>query len=319
MVQQERCNLQVNQRKDCEMRFLSGLFLALTLVVMGAPAHAGKTQVTSGNYKKANSYWGRTDGIYQEANSKGLVAISNGTSGQPLGPTYRETFAYGSLKGMSQLAWATGLTTAGLTTTVPAIMTFASGVRLMWASVVTETLAPAMTATGLNIVGDLVNLDGLEVFGGVLGASGRPFVVGTDPAFYFCSTVVQNDVSGQTILRFGFRKVEAMNAVFADYDTYATIGPDAGTINISTELAGAGITTTDTTNDTTDASTTKFCVNVSDAGALTYTINGAATTVAAAVTLTSGISVIPFVHFVESADAATDTINLTLWEVGYTD
>jgi len=248
-----------------------------------------------------------------------LVAINNGTSGAVIGPSYRETFAYGANKGMSQLAWGTGLTSAGATTTVPVIMTFASGVRLMWAAVVTETLFPITSTTGLNIVGDLATSDGLEVFGGVLGGSGRPFVVGTDPAFYFCSTVAQNDVSGQTILRVGFRLVEAMNAVFANYTTYATIGPDAGTINISTELAGAGIVTTDTTQTAADASSHKYCVKVSSAGVVTYTIDGAAPTVTAAVTLTSGISVIPFVHFVESSDYATDTINLTLWEVGYTE
>ena len=301
------------------MRYFSLIF---ALLLASSPVLAGKTQANPAAYKAAGNtgaYYGRSDGIYQEVNSKGITVINNGTSGAVLGPSYRETFAYGATKGMSQLAWGTGLTTAGLTTTVPAIMTFASGVRLMWASVVTETLFPITSATGLNIAGDLVNLDGLEIFGGVLGASGRPFVVGTDPAFYFCSRVVQNDVSGQTILRFGFRKVEPMNAVFADYNTYATIGPDAGTINISTELAAAGIATTSTTQTAADASTHKYCVKVGGTGVVTYTIDDAAPTVTAAVTLTSGISVIPFVHFVESADTATDTIDLTLWEVGYTE
>lgn len=293
--------------------FLSFVFVAL----LANFAIAGNTQVSPSTYVKAPGYYGRSDGLYQEVNSKGIVVINNGTSGAVIGPSYRETFAYGATKGMSQLAWSTGLTSVGSTTTVPVQMTFASGVRLMWASVVTETLFPITSATGLNIVGDLVQNDGLEIFGGVLGGSGRPFVVGTDPAFYFCSTLAQNDVSGQTILRVGFRKVEAMNAVFANYDTYATIGPDAGTINISTELAGAGIVTTDTTDDAADASVHKYCVNVSAAGAVTYTIDGAAPTVTAAVTLTSGISVIPFVHFVESGDAATDTIDMRLWEVGY--
>jgi hypothetical protein len=293
--------------------------IVAAILTAGATALAGKTQVNPSQYVKAGGYYGRSDGIYQETNSKGLVAINNGTSGAVIGPSYRETFAYGANKGMSQLAWGTGLTSAGATTTVPVIMTFASGVRLMWAAVVTETLFPITSTTGLNIVGDLATSDGLEVFGGVLGGSGRPFVVGTDPAFYFCSTVAQNDVSGQTILRVGFRLVEAMNAVFANYTTYATIGPDAGTINISTELAGAGIVTTDTTQTAADASSHKYCVKVSSAGVVTYTIDGAAPTVTAAVTLTSGISVIPFVHFVESSDYATDTINLTLWEVGYTE
>jgi len=291
-----------------------------SMMMIGTEARAGNTQVNQDAYHKIGSYYGRSDGLYQEVNSKGVVVINNGTPGGYLGPSYRETFAYGATKGMSQLAWATGLTTVGLTTTVPAIMTFASGVRLMWAAVVTETLFPitAAATVGLNITGDLVSLDGLEIFGGLLGASGRPFVVGKDPAFYFCSTLTSNDVSGQTILRVGFRKVEAMNAIFANYDTYATIGPDAGTINISTELAGAGITTTSTTQTVTDSlAAKKYCVRVGATGAVTYTIDDAAPTVTAALTLTDGISVIPFVHFVESADAATDEIDMSLWEVGY--
>lgn len=293
--------------------------LVFASVLASATALAGNTQVSPSSYVKAPAYYGRSDGLYQEVNSKGIVVINNGTSGAVIGPSYRETFAYGATKGMSQLAWGTGLTTVGLTTTVPAIMTFASGVRLMWASVVTETLFPitAAAASGLNITGDLATSDGLEIFGGVLGGSGRPFVIGVDPAFYFCSTLTSNDVSGQTILRVGFRKVEPMNAVFANYLTYATIGPDAGTINISSELASAGIVTTDTTQTAADASTHKYCVHVSAAGAVTYTIDGAAPTVTAAVTLTSGISVIPFVHFVESSDYATDEIDMSLWEVGY--
>jgi hypothetical protein len=109
-----------------------------------------------------------------------------------------------------------------------------------------------------------------------------------------------------------------MNAIFANYLTYATIGPDAGTINISSELAAGGITTTDTTQTSVDAATHKYCVNVSAAGAVTYTIDGAAPTVTAAVTIPDGNSVIPFVHFVESSDAAGDEIDMTLWEVGYT-
>jgi hypothetical protein len=208
-------------------------------------------------------------------------------------------------------------------------MTFADGCRLMWAAVVTETLYPVTTsvALGTNISGDLVNADGLEVWGGQLGASGRPFVVGTDPAFQFCVNANLVDVSEQTIMRIGFRAVadssgvpDPMNAVFANYDTYATIGPNIGAITISTELDGAGIVSTNTTDTATDAVDRRYCVKVSNAGAVTYTIDGAAPTVTAAVTLTSGYSVVPFVHYVHAAAiGAGDFIYLKNWDVSYTE
>ena len=311
------------------MKKLSLAVFALVAMVLINPAFAGRTRVDPDALKKADSFYGRSDGVYQEANSKGLVAVSNGQQGSWLGQGYRETFNYAAGTGMTQMAWGTGLTTIGLTTTVPAIMTFASGVKLMWASVVTETLYPVQisAALGLDISGDLVNLDGLEVFGGVLGASGRPFMVGKDPAFYFCANVNVYDVSSENIVRIGFRApttiagvADPMNAVFANYDTYATIGPDAGVINISTEVAAGGIVTTNTTDTATDGVAKTYCVKVSNAGVVTYTIDGAVPTVTAARTIPAGYSMIPFVqHVVGAGVGPGDLVTLKLWEVGYSD
>jgi hypothetical protein len=307
------------------------ILLAFALL-LSAPAIAGKTRVDADNYRAAGStgaYYGRSDGIYQDVNSKGLVAVSNGTPGQKLGPTYVCPMTYAANTGMSQYAWSTGLTVAGLTTTVPALMQFADGCRLMWAPVVTETLYPytASVALGTRIEGDLVNLDGLEVWGGQMGASGRPFVVGTDPAFQFCVDANLADVSEQTIMRIGFRAVQTaagvpdpMNAVFANYDSYATIGPNIGAITISTELAAGGITSTNTTDTAADGVSRVYCVKVGNTGVVTYTIDGAAPTTTAAVTLTSGLSVVPFVHYVHAAAiGALDYIYLKNWTVSYTE
>lgn len=306
--------------------------VAVLALAISLPAFAGKTRVDSDNHRAAGStgaYYGRSDGVFQDTKSKGLVAVSNGTSGQLLGPSYYCPMTYAANTGMSQVAWSTGLTVAGLTTTVPAVMTFADGCKLMWASVVTETLYPvtASVALGTNISADLVNLDGLEVWGGQLGASGRPFVVGTDPAFQFCVDANLVDVSEQTIMRIGFRAVadssgvpDPMNAVFANYDTYATIGPNVGAITISTELDAAGITSTNTTDTASDGVSRNYCVKVSNAGVVTYTIDGAAPTVTAAFTLTSGYSVVPFVHYVHAAAiGAGDMIYLKNWTVSYTE
>jgi hypothetical protein len=311
---------------------MRSLISFVVCVFMAVPAFAGKTRVDADDYRAAGStgaYYGRSDGIYQDVNSKGLVAISNGTSGQMLGPTYRCPMTYASLTGMSQVAWSTGLTVSGLTTTVPALMTFADGCKLNWAAVVTETLYPvtASVALGTDISADLVNADGLEVWGGQLGATGRPMVVGTDPAFQFCVDVNPLDVSEQTILRTGWRVAasaagvpDPMNATFANYNTYATIGPNVGAITISTELAAAGIVSTNTTDTAADAVSHTYCTKVSNAGVVTYTIDGAAPTVTAAFTLTSGLSVVPFVHYVHAAAiGAGDFIYLKNWTVSYTE
>jgi hypothetical protein len=320
------------KHKQNRSSMMSRLFCLAIAILVSLPAYAGKTRADADSYRAAGStgaYYGRSDGIYQDKNSKGLVAISNGTSGQLLGPTYFCPMTYAANTGMSQVAWSTGLTVAGLTTTVPALMTFADGCKLNWAAVVTETLYPveASVALGLNISADLVNADGLEVWGGQLGASGRPFVVGTDPAFQFCVDANLLDVSEQTIFRIGFRAVadssgvpDPMNAVFANYDTYATIGPNIGAITISTELDAAGITSTNTTDTATDGVSRNYCVKVSNTGVVTYTIDGAAPTVTAAVTLTSGYSVVPFVHYVHAAAIGVgDFIYLKNWNVSYTE
>ena len=307
------------------------IFLALALL-LSAPAIAGKTQADANAYKSAGGgqyISKRSDGLYLETNSHGLVAVSNGTSGQLLGPTYRCPMTYAANTGMSQVAWGTGLTVAGLTTTVPALMQFADGCRLMWAPVVTETLYPytASVALGTRIEGDLVNADGLEVWGGQLGASGRPFTVGVDPAFQFCVDVNLVDVSEQTIVRTGFRVVstaagvpDPMNAVFANYDSYATIGPNLGAVNTSTELTAAGIVTTVTGDTVADGVYKTYCTKVSNTGAVTYTNDGVAPTGAVAFAFTAGMSVIPFVHYVHAAAiGAGDFIYLKNWTASYTE
>jgi hypothetical protein len=295
---------------------------ALVILLTATSAMAGNTQVSPSEFKaagKSGHVYGRSDGVFQEATSKSPYAIENGQPGQPLAVGYRETFAYGDDDGVSQLDQTNLGSCAGNTTTVPCLATFGSGVKLMWAPVVTATALLDMDATSLDIAGDQTDNDGTEIFGGVGGASGRPFIIGEDPAFYFCATVAIEDVSGTDEFRIGFREVEAMNATFGSYDEYATIGPNSGNITITTELAGAGETDTDTTNDYTDAAAgVKYCVNVSGAGVTTYTINGAAPTTTAAFTFTDGIAVIPIIHFLHATDLAGE-IDLTLWEVGYSE
>jgi len=299
-------------------RFLV-LSAAVMAVLLSSPAFAGNTQADPDVFRAAGrtgAFAGRSDGVYQEVNSKGVYILSNGTAAAPLGQGLYEDFSkWGAGKGLSQLAWSTGLTVAGLTTTVPAVLTLGDGMLLMWASVVTETLAPAMVATGLDISADLVDNDGLELFSGVLGASGRPFIVGKDPAFQFCATIKLTDVSGSDFMFAGFRIVAAMNAT-PTYTDFAAIGSVSGDIYLKTNLNSGGITSTDTTDNWADAETHKLCTLVSAAGVVTYKTDNAAPTTVAAFTLDDGDAVIPFVHLRHDADVAESTI-ITKWEVSY--
>jgi hypothetical protein len=294
-----------------------GLAVALLL---SADAQAAKKQVSASSWKAtgvSGSVYGRSDGIFQEANTKSPYIIENGTSTLPVGAGYRETFAYGDGKGLSQLLWSSGATAVGATTTLPVLAKFGSGVSLMWFPVVTATIPLDMDAGGLDIAGDQVANDGLEIVGGVLGASGRPFIIGDDPAFYFCATVKLADVSGSDDFHVGFREVDPFNAVFDDYTDLASIGSISGDIYIETIIGAAATVSTDTTDNWADLATKKLCTYVSNTGVTTYTINGVAPTTTAAYTFTDGLSVIPFIHYIHDADLA-DYIEVSLWEVGYT-
>lgn len=293
--------------------------LAAVAAIPTAVALAGKTKVNSSSFVKADSYYGRSDGLYQSTTAKGLVAIENGTSAMKIGPAIYEDFTvYGASKGFSCLDWSDGSTCAGDSTTVPQLLQFGDGLRLMSFPIGTATIPPVMTATGLDITGDLTNDEGFEVAGGVLGATGRPFVIGDDPAFYFCATVKITDVSGTDDLQVGFRTLEPFTAAFDDYNNAAAFSVISGTIYIETIDDNAATTSTSTTNTWADAASKKLCVNISGAGVVTYTIDGAAPTTTAAFTWDDGDAVIPFVRVLHDTDVA-ETTAISKWEVGYTE
>ena len=300
-------------------RFIAAVALAL----VAGPVLAANTQVTASEFKaagKTGHVYGRSDGVFQEATVKSPYVVENGQSAGPVGVGYRETFGYGDGKGVTQLDSSGGGACAANATTVPCIATFGSGVKLVWFPAVTATLELDMDATGLDISSDVVDNDGLEVAGGVLGASGRPFIIGDDPAFYFCATLFVDDVSGTDDLHIGFRRPSAFTATFDDYLDLASIGlvGASGDIQIETIDDNAATTTTDTTDGWSDDETKKVCVYVSDAGAVTYKIDNVAPTTTAAFTFDDGDPVIPFVHYLH-ATTTPDELILSLWEVGYSE
>lgn len=196
-------------------------------------------------------------------------------------------------------------------------ITFASGVKLAHVSLLAQDIGPAMDANGLDISGDLTDNDGNELIGGMYGASGRPLVPGVDPAFKFCVDFAEiADVSGTDELWVGFRDTTAPNATFNSYNSYAVIGVISGNVTIETEDDGGGTTTTDTTDDVADGGSPELCVLVSDAGAVTYTLDGSAPTTTASYSLDSGEPVIPFVHFLHATTSPGEIV-LDKWEVTY--
>ncbi len=302
------------------MTRLTRCLTALLFVTVAAPALAANTQVDPASMKaagKTGHVYGRSDGIFQDTTSYGPWLIENGTASRPLGKGYYEDFSkYGSGKGINCMSAGDGTTCAGDTTTVPGLLVMGDGLRLIQFPVVTATLPVTTASTGLDISGDLVDNDGFEVTGGVLGASGTPFIVGDDPAFYFCATVTMADVSGSDEMMVGFRRAEPFQAAFTGYADYAAIGNISGDIKLETEVNGGGTTTTDTTDNWADAETKKLCVYVSAAGAATYKIDGVAPTTTAAFTFDDGDPVVPAVYLRHDADVANGTI-ITKWEVGY--
>jgi hypothetical protein len=204
------------------------------------------------------------------------------------------------------------------------LLTFGEGVKLYAATLGATTAAttlPDMDASSLDIGADQADDEGIELFAGVGDSSGRPFIVGDDPAFQFCATLAIADADGSDDYHVGFRgAAEAPNDVFDDYRDVATIGytTDEGTtsaIVIETMVDAGAATSTDTTMSS-SLLATKLCVLVSDGGVVTYTVDGGAPTTTAAYTFTDGLAVIPFVHLLQQ-DQITGEADLTLWEVKY--
>jgi len=303
------------------------LILAATL----APSfvYAGNTQVSSG-YKAAGRtgyVYGRSDGIFQNSTTYSPTVIENGTAVSPLGKGFYETFGYGASKGIT-CEDSGGLgACGGNTSLVPCTCTVGSGLRFVWMPLTTEDLTPVMVAGGLDIGADQTNNDGAEVIFGIGEASGRPFIVGDDPAFYFCATMTVADASGIDANQIGFVEVgvsEAWNADFEARNSYAGVGLTGtassgnayAAVYTRTEDDGAGVVATDTTDTASEAVAHKYCTYVSATGAVTYKVDNATPTTTVAFTFDDGIAVVPYTTYLHTADVA-GTITFSLMEAGY--
>ena len=197
-----------------------------------------------------------------------------------------------------------------------------SGNKFAWAGIVGQTILPSIVATGLDIGGDQTDNDGAELWSHFSGADGRPFIVGSDPAFFFECKFIIGDVSGTDTLLCGFRRAEVNLATLASYADYAGVGfntaADPAALKLISEINGSAPASypVDTTQTLADATAITVRVNVSAAGVITYLINGAAPTVTAAATFDNGDPVIPFFHFLNSSDLANSVV-IQSWKAGY--
>jgi hypothetical protein len=309
------------------MQKILSVFALVAAVVLPFSAEAAGTQVRQSSFRAAGAtghVYGRSDGLYQDSTTYGPWLIEDGTASKPLGKSYYEDFSkYGASKGIFCIDSGDGSTCAGDATTVPGLLTMGDGLKLIQFPVVTATLPVTMAAAGLDITGDLTDNDGFEVTGGVLGATGTPFIVGDDPAFYFCATIKLPDVDGTDEFMAGFRRAEPFQAVMQSYADYAAIGDVSGDIKTETEVNGGGTTTTDTTANWADGETHVLCTYVTGptassttGGVVTYKLDGATPATVAAFTFDDGDPVVPYIYLRHDANIAEATI-VTKWEVGY--
>lgn len=177
--------------------------------------------------------------------------------------------------------------------------------------------------TALNIGMDQTDNDGVNIWTHYWPASGSPFIIGRDAAFYAQLKFSIADVSGTDDFHFGFRRAEIPNAAFDNYLDAAGFHVNSTTLNLETILNNGATTTTDTTDAMADAARTyTFKVLVSAAGVVTYqhdiTTEGtlAAPTTVAAFTFDDGDPVVPFIFFLNASDLAGE-VAIYKFEAGY--
>ena len=208
-------------------------------------------------------------------------------------------------------------------TVAGAIHLYSDGLKLRVNALGTQTLVnPITTAAGVNYGYDQTNDDGVEwtladvASKGILSGAGiNQYMVGSD-AFYAELQFTITDVSGADVCLFGFRKKEAFQADYNDYDEMAAFNIVSGDIKTATIINNASTVTTDLTSGGGDgagnwanAASHRLKVMVSSAGAVTYAIDGASSpTGAVAYSFDSGEIVSPFFHFLNDSDLADSII-----------
>jgi len=191
---------------------------------------------------------------------------------------------------------------------------YADGLNITWSAVVAQAINnPAPTATGINYAGDQTNNDGIELVYSCVTTKGREgvdrFTVGKQ-AFSVELEFSIAVVAGTDVGNFGFRKVEALQADWNDYDEAAGLFPISGDIKIQSIINNAATVTTDTTANWGNTEVHSLKVLVDKDGAVTYKIDGAAPSTTAAFSFDKGEVVTPFFHFLQASGAQTGALVL---------
>lgn len=159
----------------------------------------------------------------------------------------------------------------------------------------------ANSANGLDFSGDVANNEGFEITQGITQYSAKhAFVAGTDK-FYAEAKIKISDVSETDTLLFGFRKAEAYQAAFDDYDEMCAVNVNAGDVYLSSILNGGATVNTDTTLNVSDTNYIKI--------RLEYDVTKA---LSSAITLANSIKRIYTAHIANTTQhtAAADTVNV---------
>jgi hypothetical protein len=124
-------------------------------------------------------------------------------------------------------------------------------------------------------------------------------------------------VGGVSPFIVGFRQLAARSQTL-NYANFAAIGLSgtAGHIQTLTNLASAGVVTTDTTEVAVNATTFEIAVYVDAFGNVTYEVNGQPATVSVPYQFLNGITVMPFIRCVQNATTSA-TASCNYWECGY--
>jgi hypothetical protein len=199
---------------------------------------------------------------------------------------------------------------------------YPDGLQLLMANIGINTIdKPGANASGMNYGFTQTNNIGIEWFMGITGLKGvegiNKFTVG-GPAFFGKLKFSIEDVSGADLAMFGFRKVEADQADYNDYDEMACLNVISGDINIDSIINAATNVKTDTTDNWADTETHTLEVYVSKLGLVTYKIDGVAPTAvnATAFSFDIGEIVTPFFHLLNDSDVVGYVVMQEL-EVGY--
>lgn len=197
-------------------------------------------------------------------------------------------------------------------------MICASGNVFSIIGIVGQTLTgPAWDNPGIDIAMDQTENDGFEMCSGIGAANPVKYTVGTDPAFFFKVRMTLTTVAGNDVLLVGFRKREAYQADYNDYDEMAALNMVSGDINGAQILNNDTTDTDDTGDDWADGETHTLCVKVSSAGVVTYEIDDAdPTTDPSAFTFDGAEVVVPFIHYLHDSTKNAGMVVLE-WECGY--